>query len=505
MSVDDIFNVIEKVDPVDAKEDRRIERKPAGISARALSDYFSIFANTSPDGGVILIGVEDDGSISGCASASQKHLNDLERTGDVHCSDAKYDLKTVRVTNKKGAQDTILAIRVFYNDKRVVETNEGHAFIRRGESRRKLTDDEKRDLRNAKGQLDLERESVSLIYPDDFKAGAISSFVSAVREARRIPEKTPIEEVLELRHLGKIQKGKFRPNLACALLFAKDTEEVAPGCRIRFFRYDGVIEKTGEDYNVIKSEWIEGTVPELISSADKVISTQVREFSRLGKDNKFYSVAEYPRSAWYEALVNACVHRSYALKNMNIFVKMFDDRLVVESPGGFPPFVTPDNIYDMHQPRNPHLMDALFYMKFVQCAHEGTRRIRDDMKKSGLPEPVFAQKEVGNALVQVTLLNDINHRKVFVDSDAFKILGEKLSKSLDDNERRIVNFIAENRTINVTQASNLINRRWQYCKKVLTRLTENGILDRIHDAKVERDSSQYYTLKKRFSDRFKPV
>lgn len=188
---------------------------------------------------------------------------------------------------------------------------------------------------------------------------------------------------------------------------------------------------------------------------------------------------------------------------MNIFVKMFDDRLVIESPGGFPPFVTPENIYDMHQPRNPHLMDAMFYLKFVQCAHEGTRRIRDYMKKSGLPEPIFAQKEIGGALVQVILKNDIDHRKVFVDTDAFNVLGEALAKSLNDAERRIVNFVAENRTINVTQTSNLIGRRWQACKKILTSLVERGMLDHVHSAKIERDSAQYYTLKKKFSDKIK--
>ena len=51
------------------------------------------------------------------------------------------------------------------------------------------------------------------------------------------------------------------------------------------------------------------------------------------------------KKAWYEALVNACVHRSYNLKNMNIFIRMFDDRLEIESPGGFPPLVTPENIF----------------------------------------------------------------------------------------------------------------------------------------------------------------
>jgi ATP-dependent DNA helicase RecG len=188
---------------------------------------------------------------------------------------------------------------------------------------------------------------------------------------------------------------------------------------------------------------------------------------------------------------------------MNIFVKMFDNRLVIESPGGFPPFVTPQNIYDMHQPRNFWLMDALFYLKFVECAHEGTRRIRDYMKQQGLPAPLFAQQEVGSALVQVTLKNDIEHRKEFIDTDAFRILGEKLSNSLSDTERRLVNFVAENRTINVTQAVGLTAMRWHRCKTILTALVQRDILDHIHDPVIERDRSQYYVLKKKFSDRIR--
>jgi ATP-dependent DNA helicase RecG len=186
---------------------------------------------------------------------------------------------------------------------------------------------------------------------------------------------------------------------------------------------------------------------------------------------------------------------------MNIFVKMFDDKLIIESPGGFPPLVTPQNIYDMHQPRNPHLMDAMFYMRYVQAAHEGTRRMRDTMKQMGLPEPIFLQKEMGSTLVQVLLKIDIEHRKVFVDSDAFRALGPSVANSLSEYERRIINFVVENRTINVTQASNLIGRRWHSTKKILTALAGRGILDHVHSHTAERDAFAYYTLSKRLSDR----
>jgi len=97
------------------------------------------------------------------------------------------------------------------------------------------------------------------------------------------------------------------------------------------------------------------------------VAEDIASVRPLGPDKIFYSAPEYPRDAWYEALVNACVHRSYGLKNMNVFVKMFDDKLTIESPGGFPPLVTPENIYVTHHPRNPVLMHAMFYSRRVRA------------------------------------------------------------------------------------------------------------------------------------------
>ena len=75
--------------------------------------------------------------------------------------------------------------------------------------------------------------------------------------------------------------------------------------------------------------------------------------------------------------MNAVVHRSYNLKNMNIFVKLFEDRLVVESPGAFLPPTTAKTVFEAHNPRNPNTMWALYYFDFVQCAFEGTRRMQE--------------------------------------------------------------------------------------------------------------------------------
>lgn len=476
-------------------EDRRIERKPVGIHAKALGQYFSMWANTAPDGGLIVIGIEDDGTVSGCRSASQKHINDVEKCGDTYCPDARFVHKRVPVSRPDGEEDYLLLIRVFYRNDKVVATVSGEAFTRIGDSKKRLRPEAVRELQICKRQVDLELEPASLKYPQDFDMKLVATFLERVRRDRRLPDHLGDQEVLALRHLGEISRGEFVPNVACLLLFAKDPIAAFPGCKLRFLRFDGEHEGTGEKFNAVKDISIEGPVPILIHEAEKVMESQLREFSRLNSDGRFYTAPEYPKAAWYEAVVNACVHRSYGLKNMMIFVKMFDDRLVVESPGAFPPLVTPDNIYDMHQPRNPYIMDAMFYMDFVKCAHEGTRRMRDTMRELHLPTPEFKQQDVAHALVRVTLRNNAKQRKVWVDSDVSAALGESILRDLADLERRAINFIAEHGSINVSQMQRLTGRTWHFGKKILLGLTKKSILKHVKRPDLDRDPNARFVLK----------
>jgi len=379
MSPDEIF---EKADEALIRrliESRRIERKPASFCGAQLGEYVSMWANTAPEGGIIALGITDDGAFEGCLKLSQDQINEREKTGHVFCPDAKVQIRQMPVQQTNGRQDFILLFRVNYHPDMVVKTTSGKAFVRKGDSKCQLKPEEIRELQADKGEVSFEQQPCRLAFPEDFDQDSIAQYVAKVRKARQLSEQLSVSEVLDLRHLGRFEKQAFVPNHACALLFGKDPLRLIPGCKIRFQKFEGEHEETGQKYNAVKDVFLEGCVPELIKQAEFLLESQLRTFSPLDQKGKFFPVSEYPKDAWYEAIVNACVHRSYGngMKNMPIFVKTFEDRLVIESPGPFPPFVTPENIYDMHQPRNPQLMDALFYMDFVKCAHEGARRIRD--------------------------------------------------------------------------------------------------------------------------------
>jgi ATP-dependent DNA helicase RecG len=495
LSGDEIFEQLDQPNVQQFLEDRRLERKPGGIHPRELSEYFSMWANTLPDGGLILVGISNEGITTGLSSFGQQRINDLEKTGSDFCPDAKYTSKRIPVT-VSGQTDCLLLFRIRYREDKVVRCTSGHAYVRVGDSKRKLSQAEIREMEVNKGQIDFEREATNLKYPDDFDINLVDQFVAGVLLKKRLEGAHTSEEILEQRHLGKRSSEKFTPNNACILLFAKDPMAVFPGCKVRFLRFDGEQERTGEKFNAVRDEWVEGSVPHLIFETERVLDSQLRVFSRLGPDGKFYTAPEYPKEAWYEAIINACVHRSYVLRNMSIAVKMFDDRLVIESPGGFPPFVTPDNIYDVHHPRNPHLMDAMYYLEFVKAANEGTRRIRDTMARMSLPKPEFQQKQLDDALVRVTLRNNIKQRRVWVDKDASEIVGASIMRGLSENHKRAINFVAEHGSIGVSQLQRLTGLSWPACKRILNDLAKKEILEHRVRPELDRDPKARYFLRR---------
>jgi ATP-dependent DNA helicase RecG len=455
-------------------EDSRVERKLATVSQKTLSEVVSMWANTQPYGGVTFIGVADDGTIKGCVQTEQKHLNDLEAVRE-RCPDARVTFKRVPVLE---GTDYVLAMRVFYREDKLVETTEGGAFIREGDRKRRLTEAEKQEIRANKGEISVESEPAHIPYPEGFDEDLIALFRESFIEKRSLPDRYSTEDILKLAKLGDKRPAGFQANLAGALLFARDPRSIAPGAYVRVLRYEGSEERFGRQLNAVADRVFEGPVPLVIVDATRFIDAQIRTFVRLGPDGRFASTPEYPREVWQEALVNALVHRSYNLRNMNVFVKIFEDKFVVESPGSFLPPTTAETVYEGHNPRNPNLMWRLYYFDFVQCGYEGTRRMRDGMRRASLPDPVFVQQQSGTFKVTVTLENDAAHRKQFVRADAIGNMLPTVYESLTQEEKMLVNYLADQDRVNVTDAGLVIGCDWRKTKSVLDSLEKKKLIVR---------------------------
>jgi len=491
---DDIYLTCDEATVRRFSEDNRVERKLGTLNQKLLSEYVAMWSNTQPSGGVTFLGVDDDGKLVGCKRVEQAHINDLQAVRAL-CPDARLEFKTVPIKNAKGQDDFILVMRVYYRENKLVETTDGQAFVREGDRKRRLTETEKREIRLNKGELDVEAERTPLTYPDDFQDDVLSMYRHEYLAKRELdPKRFTLEDVLTLSKLGRRTNRGFEPNLACALLFAKDPRVVVPGAYIRVLRYDGTEEQFGRKLNVIADRMIDGPIPFQLYEADRFISSQIRNFTRLGSDGKFATNPEFPKDVWLEAIVNAVAHRSYNLKNMNIFVKMFEDKLVVESPGAFLPPTTAETVIGAHNPRNPNLMWALYYLEYVQCAFEGTRRMRDEMRAANLPDPIFVQRTSGHYQVSVTLKNDAEHRKMFVRTEAAAGINPKLYASLTESERMIVNYLADQDNVNVKDAGRVIAMDWRATKMVLDGLERKKLI--VRSPGNPRSRHRFYYLRR---------
>ncbi len=501
LSADEMFAALQQGTIRKWVENNRIENKSAMIQAQHLAQYFSMFANTSPDGGIVVIGVTKDVVFEGCLKLGIPKANELEKSGYNFCPDASYHYKQVPISrDKDNAADFVMAFRVKYHPTKVVCHIDGHAYHRVGDSLISMTPEQVRNLKDEKGEISLEKEPCRLNYPADFRKEAIAKFAIAVKASKRWHDGHTDEEVLKLEKLGKFENGVFIPFVSCALLFANDTREVSPGCRVNFLRFEGLLETSGGTWAPVKNEWLDGTVPELIVKTSEMLKSQLRTFSRRDPAGKFVTSPEYPEDAWHEAVVNALVHRSYGngLKNAHVVVKMFEDRLVIESPGPFMPGVSPQNIYDVQLSRNPFLMAAMHHMDYVRAANEGTKRMKRLMHDMDLPDPEFVQEPVSFIKVRVTLRNKVNQRKQWVDADIAEWLGARIASTLNEDENRCLNFIAVNGRMNITDAMKVTNRNWNTAKKVLMRLVRRDILEHVHRfgaAFDRRDRQAYFKLR----------
>jgi ATP-dependent DNA helicase RecG len=475
------------------KEDRRLERKDhKNPDLFDLSTYYSAFSN-SPDGGLLVYGISDDGEIVGCDHFSTGQINKIESCHTDCCPMARPEFKRISVV-VAGKTTFCIAIFVPYIGK-LVETSKGEAWVRYGEKRHRMSEEEKQDFRSTRQELSFELSIASIFsYPRDFDLRIIQDFCDSFREREQHTDWTN-DEVLVDRNLLRKAGDALKPVNALVLMAANNPGIAIPGCRVRIQRFDTITEGTGQSYSPIRDRVIEGNLVKIIQESKEAISSVIFDVTWLNTDGKFITTPEYPQWAWFESLVNACVHRSYSFSGTEITIKVFPDRMEIESPGGFVPPVNEKTIGYTRSSRNHHLMDALRYLGYVRMAREGVRRIRESMSQYRLPEPTFTQEAVHGVVVKVILKNDQGSRKRASDKDVAEHFGVEVWKTLNENEIKIAAFAFRNGAIHVLDAESLTGQTWNTSKKTLEKLVKKNVLI-FQAGKYPRDARAKYILAK---------
>ena len=364
-----------------AVESPLFDRKSARIDAKTLAIHLIAFANA--DGGMIAVGVEDDGTITGIDGHAE-HINELLRTPFDFCKPSvRVETERLSCVNRDGTPDHILLIEVLQsNDLHANQADE--VFFRVGDKSKKLNFEERLQLMYAKGTRYFEDTPVPDAAMEDIDLGFVKAYTEKLGY-----RKSPEEYLRENKEFVSEKGGKEVVSAAAMLLFGRNPKRFFPRARIRFVRYEGTEAKVGAEMNVIKDVVFEGRILQVTEKALEFVRGQIKERTYLGADTRFVTEPEYPEFAWKELIVNAVAHRDYSIKGTDIQIKMFDDRLTVESPGTLPGIVRLNNMRHVHFSRNPKIAQFLHEYEYVQEFGEGVDRLYEVMETAGLPQPEY--------------------------------------------------------------------------------------------------------------------
>lgn len=343
------------------KENQYFDRKSARKDANDISRHISAFANAS--GGKLVIGIEDDGEITGFRRRGAHDIEDFLQA-PITCCDPVPAVRAeeVDVTNSSGESDRILVLDVQASTDRVIaRKRDGEVFLRQKDESVRLDREQVRALEYDKNQRRFEDELADRFGIDDVDRDVMD------RYREELGTDAPCEQILRSR--GMLVDGHLTN--AGVLLFARNPTQFIPCARVRVMRFDGSRMETGRRLNIVKDRTFDGPLPKVIEGAKQMISSQLREFQFLGDDGKFKIIPEYPEFAWFEGLVNAVTHRNYAYSGDYIRVMMYDDRLEILSPGKLPNIVTLENMRHTRWSRNPIIARTLVEFGWVRELNEG--------------------------------------------------------------------------------------------------------------------------------------
>ena len=463
------------------KEDQTFDRKSARKDPKGLSNHFVAFANA--DGGTLVIGIEDDGVITGIDDYSG-NVNEILRIPFDYCRPSvRVETEIAECIDQKGRTNHLLVITIPQSTE-LHANQQDDVYYRMGDKSQKLSFDDRLRLMYSKGTRYYEDEPVADSSIDDIDMNSVASYCQRIGYT-----KSAQEYIAQNKSYTVTMGGRSEMSGAAILLFGKDPQRFFQRARIRFIRYEGTEAKVGAEMNVIKDRVFTGRILDMLGSALKFVQDQIKEYTHLDQSGKFVTRPEYPEFVWRELIVNAVAHRDYSIKGTDIQIKMFDDRIVVESPGNLPGIVRLNNMRQAHFSRNPKIAAFLHDYDYVQEFGEGVDRIYREMEAAGLPAPEYCNvafmihATVRNATKSADVANGENVANDVANGEnvANDVANGKENVSVIDHltgkELRIYQLLKENREISTGDIAKKLQVTTRTVQRYISMLMEKGFID----------------------------
>lgn len=379
-------------------ESFHIERTSSTTNSDKFCQAICAFSNDLPNSGkpgYLLIGVDDDGSLSGLRVTDKllQYFAGLRTDGNI------LPIPVMTVDHVSFDEGDVIVIKVIPATDPPVRYK-GRCHIRIGPRKDIATEAEEKIL--------VERRLSSLkafdMCPcreasiDDLDLSLFSRLYlpNAIAEDVLEADNRTIKE--QLASLRLFDKQTDCPTNAAVLLFGKNTKYFFPGAYIQHVFFDGLDNAA----DISNQNEFSGNLLSMLPKLEAFVETSV-----IQKRPSPVSVLQeeilvnYPQWAIRELLMNAVMHRDYQSNTPTKFYQ-YKDRLEIVNPGGLYGNARPENFPDVNDYRNPVIAEALKVMGYVNKFNRGIARVQKELVDNGNGKAYFTVDKVTVFSVNVT-------------------------------------------------------------------------------------------------------
>ncbi|ODS54094.1 MAG: AAA family ATPase [Acidobacteria bacterium SCN 69-37] len=445
--------------------------KRSPLNDRELVEAVVCLANrTATEPGWLLVGVEDDGTVTGARFRHDK-TTDIDKVTALIAARTRPAL-AVRVEEHSLDGVPILVAEV-PPQQHVVSTSDGQ-FLRRtmgGDGRPACLPMDAFAIQSQqadRGLLDPSAQVVAAARWEDLDPLEFERFRRSVRERRGRSDESLLNlPDLELaKALGVVDaNGSPRAlRLAAVLLFGKDDalRRFVPGNEVAFQVLRGLEVEVNDFFRwplIRVMEEIEGRIRARNREEELMVG-----LLRVG-------VPDYSERALREAVANALIHRDYQRLGA-VHFQWHADRIEISSPGGFPEGVRLDNLLvTAPRPRNPLLADAFKRAGIVERTARGIDTIFFEQLRNGRPAPSYARSDATGVIVVIP------GGEANLDFVRLLVTEAQRDRDLSLDELLVLNALWQERSLDTADVAKMIQKPDADARATLHRLVEAGIIE----------------------------
>jgi len=365
------------------EESHFVELKAREVSPASITKAVSAFANAA--GGELYIGIDERIGDTGTERIWRGFEKEEEANALIQVIEAMWPLGnhySAEFLRNDAVTGIVLHLTIF-KTKNILKSSDGTIYVRRSAQKLPVVGAEaEKRLSYDKGITSFEDELLSCPKDVISYSDTMVEFILDV-----VPTQDP--EAWAKKQMILLDE---KPTVSGIMLFADEPQAILPKrSAIKIFRYKTKSE--GErDTLAFDPITVEGPAYKIIYTAVQECRKTIESIQKLGP-NGLENVL-YPDEALHEIITNAVLHRDYSIIS-DVQVRIFDNRIEIESPGRFPGHVTPNNVLREQYARNPKIVRLV--NKFPNPPNkdvgEGLNTAFEAMNKLRLKPPIIEERE----------------------------------------------------------------------------------------------------------------